>query len=158
MEFNFLAIFVASIVPIVLGFIWYNPKVFGTLWMREAELTEAKIKSGNMALIFGVSIVLSILLAFFTQVLTIHQIGAYGMVEGQVTDATYTAFMEAHGHAFRTYKHGFAHGIMAGLFFAFPVIGINALFERKSLKYIFLNSAYWVLCLGVMGAIVCGWK
>ena len=40
MEFNFLAILVAAIAPLVLGFLWYNPKLFGNVWMREAEMTE----------------------------------------------------------------------------------------------------------------------
>jgi hypothetical protein len=27
---NFLIILLAAIVPLIIGFIWYNPKVFGT--------------------------------------------------------------------------------------------------------------------------------
>lgn len=31
MEFNFVAILIASLVTLLVGFIWYNPKVFGTI-------------------------------------------------------------------------------------------------------------------------------
>ena len=72
MEFNFLAILVAAIAPLVLGFLWYNPKLFGNVWMREAEMTEEKMKSGNIALIFGLTWFLSFILAFFLQQLTNH--------------------------------------------------------------------------------------
>ena len=76
MEFNFLAILVAAVVPMVLGFLWYNPALFGNAWMRESGMTEEKMKSGNMGVIFGVSFLLSIVLAFFTQFFSIHQLGS----------------------------------------------------------------------------------
>ena len=158
-EFNFLAIIVSAIVPILIGFVWYNPKTFGTAWMREAEVSEEKLKGGNMLIIFGVTLVLSFFLAFFLQMLTNHQMGAMGMVGGDPTLAkpSFNAFMADYGTAFRTFKHGALHGIMAGIFLFFPVIAINALFERRSWKYIFINAGYWIVSLGAMGAIVCGW-
>jgi hypothetical protein len=161
MEINFLAILVAAIVPLIMGFIWYNPKFLGTAWMREAEMTEDKMKSGNMAVIFGMSLVFSFLLAFFVQMLTIHQFGALGMIGGDpAADGilpSFQAFMDDYGTHFRTYKHGALHGAMAGIFMFMPVIAINGLFERKSWKYILINGMYWTVCLTIMGAIVCGW-
>lgn len=161
MEFNFLAVLAAAIVPIIIGFVWYNPKTFGNVWMREAEMTEAKMKSGNMALIFILSFIFSILLSMIVMSLSVHQTGAFGMVGGQVTDEilpSFAAFMADYGTAFRTFKHGAFHGTTAGLFFAFPLIAINGMFERKSWKYIFINAGYWTVTLAIMGAIICGWK
>ena len=162
MEINFLAILVAAVVPMVLGFLWYNPKTLGTVWMREAEMTEAKMKSGNMAVIFGLSFVLSILLAFFTQFLVIHQTGVVSLIGGDPTAAgvspTYQAFMDVYGNDFRTFKHGALHGLLAGVFFVFPIIATNGMFERKSWKLTFINTGYWTLVLTVMGAILCGWR
>lgn len=161
MEINYLAILVAAIVPLVLGFIWYNPKFLGTVWMREAEMTEEKMKSGNMAVIFGLSLLLSFLLAFFVQTLTIHQFGALGMIGGDAaTDEilpSFQAFMDDYGNAYRTYKHGAFHGLLAGLFIVFPIMATNGMFERKSWKLTFINSGYWTIALTIMGAIVCGW-
>lgn len=161
MEFNVLAILVAAIVPLVIGFLWYNPILFGNAWMRESGMTEEKIKNGNMALIFGVSLLLSIILAFFTQVLVIHQFGAMGMIGGDPAMAgvlpSYQAFMDDYGTNFRTFKHGALHGFMAGLFLVLPIMGTNSLFERKSWKYILINVGYWTVSLTIMGAIVCGW-
>jgi hypothetical protein len=160
MELNFIAIIVAALVPLVLGFIWYNPKFLGTVWMRESGMTEEKMKGGNMAVIFGVSLLLSILLAFFTQFLVIHQMGALGMVGGDPTIAlpSYDAFMSDYGNAFRTFKHGALHGLMAGIFFVFPIMAINGMFERKSWKLTFINTGYWTVCLIIMGGIVCRWQ
>lgn len=154
---NYLAVVVAAVIPLVMGFIWYNPKVFGTAWARTAEMTEAKMKSGNMAVIFGVSLLLSFLLSFFVHFLVIHEMGAFGMVEGDVSSATYQAFMEEYAGKYRSFKHGALHGAMSGVFFVLPVLGINAMFERKNWKYILINAGYWIITLAIMGSIVSGW-
>ena len=160
MEINIYAILVAALIPIIVGFVWYNPKTFGSAWMREAEMTEEKMKTGNMPVIFIVSFILSFLLSFFVQFITIHQTGALGMVGGDLTKAlpSYTAFMADYGDAFRTFKHGALHGTMAGILLVLPVIAVNGLFERKSWKYILINAGFWTVCLAIMGGIVCGWR
>lgn len=159
MEYNFLAIAIAALVPLVIGFIWYHPKTFGNVWMQESGLNSDSLKGGNMAVIFGLTFVFSFLLAFALQFLTNHQTGALGMVGGDATKAlpSYLAFMEDYGMAFRTFKHGALHGFIAGVLLLFPIMAINGLFERKSWKYIFVNSGFWLLCTIIMGGIVCGW-
>lgn len=159
MEMNYLAILVAAIVPLIIGLLWYSPKLFGSVWMREAEMTEAKMKKGNMAVIFGITLFLSFLLSFFLQQLTNHQTGAIQLTGGDLEFAkpSFHQFMADYGMAFRTFRHGALHGALAGVFLFFPVIAINGLFERKSWTYIFVNSGYWLVTLTIMGAIVCGW-
>lgn len=160
MPFNFYAVLVAALSSFVVGFIWYNPKVFGTIWMKESGMTEEKAKNGNMAKIFGLTFVFSFLLAFIMPALVIHQMGALGMVGGDPSKAlpSYTAFLADYGDAFRTFKHGALHGCMSGLFIALPIVAINGLFEQKSWKYIAVTAGYWITILTVMGAIICGWK
>lgn len=159
MEFNYLAVLVASIVPILIGFLWYNPKTFGTAWMRHAEMTEEKMKSANMAVVFGVTLLLSFVLAFILPSITVHQMGAFSLVQGDLgIQPSYEAFIAEYKDEFRTFKHGAFHGVIAGIFIILPIIGINGLFERKSWKYIFINAGYWIVTLAIMGAIVCGWR
>ena len=157
---NFLAIAVAAMSTLVVGFVWYHPKVFGTVWMREAGLTEEQLKKGNMLKIFGLTLILSVLISMVVMMLSVHQIGAYGMVGGKVTSETlpsFQVFMDDYGSNYRDFGHGAFHGFLAGLFFALPLIAINGLFEHKSAKYIFINSGYWIVSLMIMGAIICGW-
>ena len=158
MDFNILAILVAAVVPIILGFFWYNPKSFGLIWMREADMTEEKMQSGNMAIIFAMSLLFSVLLAFFMQFIVIHETGAFGMVEGDTSAASYQAFMNEFGGIYRTFRHGALHGAMSGVFIALPILGINAMFERKGWKYILVNGAYWIVALAIMGSIISGWR
>jgi len=160
MEMNFLAMAVASLVTLGVGFIWYHPKVFGTIWMHAAGLTEEQLKKGNMLKIFGLTVLLSLMMTVIIMALSVHQTGAYGMIGGQVTGETlpsFQVFMDDYGTKFRTFKHGALHGLIAGLFFAFPINAINGLFEHKNAKYIFVNSSYWIVSLTIMGAIICGW-
>jgi len=160
MEINFLALFVAALSTLVIGFIWYNPKVFGSIWMRESGLTEEKMKGANMPVIFIMAVFFAFLISMILQFLTIHQWGALGMIGGDLSTAkpSYNAFMADYGTAFRTFKHGALHGFLTGLFLAFPMTATNALFERKSWKYTFINSGYWIVCFMVMGGIICAWQ
>ena len=160
MEINFLALIVAALSTLVVGFIWYNPKVFGGIWMRETGMTEEKAKGSNMALIFGMSIFYAFLIAFILQMLVIHQYGALGMVGGDPTLAkpSYGAFMADYGVSFRTFKHGMLHGFLSGLFFALPILGTTALYERRSWKYTLVVGGYWIVACMIMGGIICAWQ
>lgn len=159
---NFPAILVAALSSFVVGYVWYNPKVFGTIWMNEIGMTDEKAKQGNMAKIFGLTFIFAFLLAFIMPTFVIHQFGALGMVGGpsEVGKAlpSYAAFMADYGSVFRSYKHGALHGAMIGLFVALPVIATNCLFEQKSFKYAAITSGYWIVVMTIMGAIICGWK
>ncbi|MFY8068895.1 MAG: DUF1761 domain-containing protein [Flavobacterium sp.] len=159
---NFKAIFVAAFSSFIVGFIWYNPKVFGTIWMNETGMTEEKARQSSMLKVFGLTFVFSFMLAFIMPTFVIHQFGALGMVGGpsEVEKAmpSYLAFLSDYGNVFRTFKHGALHGSMIGLFVALPVIATNCLFEQKSFKYAAITSGYWIIVMTIMGAIICGWK
>ena len=165
MKTNFVAIIIAALVPMILGFLWYGPFLFQKTWMKETGMTEEKMKSANMPLILGLSFFLSFLLAFSLQMLVIHQWGIFSTLAGEpgFNDKTGEAFntfknlIETYGTRFRTFKHGMLHGILSGIFIILPVIGTKALFERKSFKYVAITAGYWIITLGIMGGIVCQW-
>lgn len=172
MGLNFIAILVAALVPMALGFIYYHPKVLGGLWMKETGLTEESMKGGNMALVFGVSFVLALMLSFNTNFVVVHQNGVEGSLYYALKDpARHDAAQIILNKFFvvdnvkgeysgdgRSIKHGVIHGILASLFFMLPILGTNAMFERKSFKYIAVNAGYWTICLAIMGAIIAAWK
>ena len=159
MEINFFALLTAALSTLVIGFIWYNPKVFGNAWIRESGVSVEKMQSSNMATTMILSFIYAFFIAFILQFLTIHQYGALGMVGGDPTKAkpTFDAFMTDYGTAFRTFKHGMLHGFFAGLFFALPLVGTNALYERRSWKYTLIVGGFWIVCCMIMGGIVCAW-
>lgn len=162
-QMNILIVLAAAVIPMIIGFIWYNPKVFGTAWMKASDMTEEKAKGANMAVVFGLTFVFSFLLAFILQTLVIHQFSLLGVLANEpgIFDPTsengkwLVDFMAKHGNNFRTFKHGALHGTMAGLLIALPIIGTNALFERRGFKYIAINVGYWTICLALMGGTLC---
>lgn len=156
---NFIAIPLAAVAALFIGAVWYHPNFgFGIIWMRESGMTQEKMKKGNIAVIFGLALVFSAVLALLLMQFTNHQFGALGMVGGDATlaKASYEAFIEDYGNAFRTYKHGALHGAIFGVSGTLPIIGVIALFERKSAKYILVNAGYWIVTCTAMGAIICG--
>jgi hypothetical protein len=162
MPFNIYSILVATLVTLVVGFIWYNPKVFGTIWMKETGMTEEKAKQGNMFKIFGLTIFYSFMFALMLPTIVIHQTGVLSSIGGPDFIATakpsYAAFMADYGDTFRTFKHGVLHGVLASIFFVLPIVAINSLYEQKSWKYILITFGYWLVSMAIMGGIICAWK
>lgn len=163
---NILAVLVAAIVPLIIGFIWYNPKVLGNAWMQASGLTDEKLKGANMALVFGLTFVLSFLFAFFLQAMVIHQFHIQSVFfdyREQIKDpntpegALFKQVMDLVGMGHRTFGHGAFHGVLGGIFFVMPILAINAMFERKGFKYIAINVGYWTICMAIMGGIVSAW-
>lgn len=167
MELNYVAVLVAALVPMAMGFIWYNPKVMGSAWMQEAGLTEEKMKNVNMAMLFGLSFLFALMLTFSMQTLVIHQLHVYSVFQHYQKDvenpsttvgALFKTIMDNYGNEFRTFKHGVFHGFLSSLFIVLPVMATNAMFERKSWKYIWINWGYWTITFMIMGGIVSGWQ
>ncbi len=116
-----------------MGFIYYHPKVFGKVWMDSLGLKEEDLKKGNMGVILGISLVMSILLSMFLLV----------NVDGPGQEG-----------AFDSFKHGAFHGVLIGIMVAMPVLVTNGLFERKNLKNLAINTVNWVITLALMAGVI----
>ena len=130
---SFLAIIVTALIPMVMGFIYYHKSVFGNAWMSSLGITEADLKKGNMAVIFGVSFLMSLFLTWFLLI----------NADGPGQEGPYDSF-----------KHGAFHGFEVGLLVAMPVLVTNGLFERKNFKNLAINTCYWLITLTLMGGTV----
>ena len=155
----------AALVPMIIGFIYYNPKVLGTVWMRVSGVTEEKMKESNMALVFGLSYVLSFIMCFMLFMLVVHQTDVYSLYanqpgwgeEGSATMNEIASLIERLGNPFRTFGHGALHGGIIGFFIGLPILMTNGLFEGKSIKYGFVNAGYWIITLALAGGVLCQW-
>jgi len=128
---NWLAIIIASLTGFVVGGIWYGP-LFGKAWMNETGTTEEDIKESNMAKTYGITWVLTLIIAvnlgfFFND-------PSIGATEGAL------------------------YGFFTGFGFITMGIAVNALFEGKSIKYILINGGYWTVMVTLMGLIIGAWK
>jgi len=162
---NWIAVLCSALVPLVVGFVWYGP-LFGKAWMRASGLTEEQLKGANMAVIFGLVFVFSLMASLTLNSVVIHQTHVYSLFMGDpgLEDGSTEAgklvqqVMTLAGDNFRTFKHGALHGFLFGLFMVLPLVAINGLFERRSWKYIFLHTGYWAVTFMLMGGLLCAWK
>ncbi len=130
---NWLSLIIAVLLPTIIGFIYYNKALFGNSWMQSIGKTEEDLKGGNMALMMGISLVMSFLIAFF-----LMNFNNGPGQEGQ----------------FDSFGHGATHGVMLSFFLVIPVLVSNGLFEQKSWKNTLINAGYWILTLALMGGVV----
>ena len=127
----YLAIVLAGLIPMILGFVWYHPKVFGNAWMKSLGFTEETMKEGNMALTMGLATLCSIFLAW--------RINGYA----SHTEPGMSQFV-----------HGFYHGAYGTGLTAAVVLIANGLFQRNTATNLLINAFYWLLALGLMGAFL----
>ena len=60
-DIDWIAVVVAFVANMVLGFVWYHKKVLGGIWMDDIGKTEEEIRSGNVATPMGSMIVLMLI-------------------------------------------------------------------------------------------------
>ena len=164
MEMNYNVLFLAALVPMIIGFVWYGP-LFGNAWMKEMGFTKESLAGTNMVKILIISYVFSFFIAFFLMFVVIHQSGVYSTLAGEPGFnekagegfAFFQDFMNIYGDRFRTFGHGALHGVITSIAFVLPILSILALFEKKTFKYVAINAGYWMVTLAIMGGVVCQW-
>lgn len=127
-DVNYLAVALAALSAFLLGGLWYSPVLFANKWMALSGQSEEKLKSGNMAVVFGGAFVLAFVAAFILAML----------FEGRVTEIQDAA----------------SAGFGIGLGLVATSLGVSYLFERRPLGLWLINSGYFVLQFTIMGAII----
>ncbi|MGZ8361115.1 MAG: DUF1761 domain-containing protein [Allosphingosinicella sp.] len=125
-DVNWLAVLLCGVGSLVLGGLWYAPPVFGRAWQRHAGISDEAIAGGSMAMIFGLTFLLSLAAAAVFALF----LGGFGLVPA------------------------IGAGASAGLFWVGASFGINYLFERRSLKLWLINAGYHILQFTLFGAIL----
>jgi hypothetical protein len=128
-DINWLAVVVAVVASFAVGSLWYGP-LFQKPWMRASGMTFEKGKQGNMALTFGGTAVLNLLIAV-----------AIALLAGP--------------HA--GWKMGLHTGLFSAFFFVATALGVIYLFEQRPLTLWLVNTGYQLVTFSVMGAIIGAW-
>ncbi len=133
---NYLAVFASVVVMVVLGSLWYGP-LFGKTWARLAGISmDRKPSSGEMAKLVGIMAIGSFFMAFV-------------LAHSLVFAASYTQ------------SSGISAGLMAAFWnwlgFIVPLTVSPVLWEKKPWSLFFLNSAYYLVGLCLMGTILAIW-
>ena len=132
MDINYLAVVAAAASTFLLGGLWFSPLLFQKAWMSAAGVTEADLKRGSEAGIFGGSFVLSLIMAF--------NLAAF--LSGPDTTAHW----------------GATAGALAGAGWVAAGFGVVGLFERRPIAWTLINGGYWTVAFVLMGAILGAWR
>ncbi|HEV2212731.1 MAG TPA: DUF1761 domain-containing protein [Gammaproteobacteria bacterium] len=130
MTSHLLGIVVAAVAAFMFGALWYSPMLFGHVWARESGTPEEHNPSRKAQARF-----MAILLALL-------------LVSAAVLDCVLTDWAPGQG-----LTHGLSVGFLGGVLAA-TVVGMDTLFERKSLRLFFINSAYYLFSFIVMGFLL----
>lgn len=116
---NWLAVLVCVVVSMVSGAIWYHPKVFFMTWWRGIGKGEDEQPGGNMAIIWPLTILASLVQAIF-MALFVHALGSLSGGATLISGAT-TGLLLWLGFIAPTYL---VNKLFAG--HGFPIWGIEA--------------------------------
>lgn len=131
MTISYLSIIIAALSTVVIAFLWYHPRVFGTQFMREVNLSPSQMETGKRRMMLYVffSFLASIVAAYIMNYFAI----AWGIFD---------------------WISALQLGITAWLgFTAVPMLGM-VFWEMKSLKYYLIVSGYWLVSFIVMAQIL----
>jgi hypothetical protein len=132
---NIWAVLVAALAFWALGALWYSPLLFSKRWQKEVGLKEEDIKKTNMALVFGTSFVLMLLMVWALNfVINSHKPEDVSLLKG------------------------LHYGLFTGFFFSMLTMGINYLYQRRSIVLWLIDGFYMILGLGIAGMILGGWR
>ncbi|MEK7185836.1 MAG: DUF1761 domain-containing protein [Patescibacteria group bacterium] len=134
-EVNYLAIVIAGIVSMALGFIWYHPIVLGKPWMKEKGFTPESLKKSQkeMGKFYGVSFVVSL-------------ITAYVLAHVIVMSENYF-----HNAMLMT---GLMTAFWSWLGFMMPVQLNGTIFGDKNFKLFGIDTGYQLVSILAMGAVL----
>ncbi len=133
---NVIAVIVAALVSMVLGWVWYSPALFGKRWMMLLGKSQEEIQSmgKNAGKYYALTLAGSLVLAFVLAQFVLQL----------VPD--------------RTWAQGAQVGFWAWLGFALTTALSTSLFEGRKLELWFINQGYHLLEFLILGALLAAWK
>jgi hypothetical protein len=123
---NWLAVVLGALAFFAVGAVWYGA-LFGKAWQREVGLSDEQLRSSNMPLLFAACFVLELVVAWMLA----HLIA-------RTSPAPHVVMMFAFGF---------------GAFLMTPAVGINYLYQRKSLKLFAIDAGHFIVGMGAMGGV-----
>ncbi len=126
---------IGGVAAFLLGFAWYTA-LFGKAWQAETGVTDEQAQSG-IAMTHGLAFLMMCVVSFgINYVINLHPLEE------------------------QTFVHGAFHGVLASALYCVPVVAINYLYQKKSLKLFLIDAgfvlAWCALSGGVMAALKLG--
>jgi len=156
MNLNYLAFFVISFIPLLIGSYWYHPKSFIS---KYSKIEFAKKSELNFVKIF-ILFISSFALVYGYINLIIHQMGFYEifftdiMLGNHESEIIVNEFLSKYGNKHRHFGHGVLHGIINSFIFPLPFISAIAILEKKDRFYVIHHFSYWLITSAIIGGCI----
>ena len=132
---NVWAVLVSTVAFWALGALWYSPLLFSKRWQKEVGFKEEEITKTNMVMVFGLSFLIMLLMVWALNfVINSHKAEEVSLWKG------------------------LHYGVFTGFFFSMLTMGINYLYQRRSLVLWLIDGFYILLGLGIAGMILGAWR
>lgn len=130
-EISFLKILAAGFASVVLGFVWYHPKVFGSAWMRMVNMTPEMASRGKrrMPLMALIGLLSSMLIAYVMVYVGIAW-GFYDWIGALVL------------------------GLWSWIGFVVPTMLSRVLWEQSPFKLFLIDALYWLVAFVLIAMIL----
>ncbi len=128
---NWIAIVVAAVVQMVVGFLWYSPMLFGNTWLKLSGI-KMPSKKPDMTMPMIWMLVGAVVTAFVLSGF-VGYAGAKGLVEGALI------------------------GLMAAIGFQVTSHASSVIFEGKPFQLYLLNVGHMVVGMALAGAVLGYW-
>jgi hypothetical protein len=129
-DLNWIAIIVATIIPIVLGALWYSPVLFAEPWMRAVGRTREELGDASLGYLLSA-------IGAFLSAYVLARIVKWAEVDDLWNGALVGFF------------------VWAG--FVATVLGVTTFFAGRPRSLWLINSGYQLVSLVLMGALLGAW-
>lgn len=155
----------AALIPLVIGYIWYHPKLLGSVLKDSGDVNAEKLQTGHAWWVYPLAYIGCYFIAGSLHSIVIHQYGIRSMLANQpdlhtagtALNTTVQALLDKYADNYRTFKHGALHGAFTGVYLILPILAVITLFEKKRWTYLAIHGVYWIICLALMGGVVCAY-
>jgi hypothetical protein len=131
-EINWWAVFVAALINMAVGAMWYSPGVLGKHW---AKLTGHKTEGGSTMANTGY--VVSIIGALVQAFILVHFVRYAGAI---------------------SFWKGIEVGFFIWLAFVLVVMAAMNAFEGRKWQLVQINAGYWLVVLVINGGLLAAWR
>lgn len=129
---NYLAVLIAAVINMAVGFVWYSPALFAKPWMKALGKSPEDLKGAATGPLYMINTVASLILAYVLA----HFVKFSGAT---------TALM------------GLQTGIWAWIGFVITILLPVYLFESRPIKLYFIYISYQLVSFILMGIILAIW-
>jgi len=134
-DVNYMAVFLAAVASMVLGFLWYSKMLLGGPWMKLKGYSESELKAEQkkMGPLYGISFVMALLTAWvLSMVMTfaMQYMGTEKLMTGLTT------------------------GFWMWVGFMLPVQATNTIFGDKKWQLLGIDTGYQLASVLLMGAVL----